>query len=97
MEILLLFKLARIKFHELKFTKVSRNEETNAVSRCAYQGVKNVRLIRKIWHALFSRNTRFEIHPFVLLPTKWSQSLPVQVIIFQKKVTRELLCYVFFI
>ena len=90
-KILLLFKLARIKFHEQKFQKVSRNEETNAVRRCAYQGVKNVCLIRKIWHALFSWNTRFEIHPFALLPTKWSQSLPVQVIIFQKKVTRDCL------
>ena len=26
---------------------------------------------RKIWHALFSRNTRFEIRPFALLPTNY--------------------------
>ena len=25
----------------------------------------------KIWRALFSCNTRFEIHPFALLPTNW--------------------------
>ena len=37
---------------------------------CAYQGVRNVFLFRKIWHALFSWNTCFEIHPFALLPTK---------------------------
>ena len=27
-------------------------------------------VFRKIWRALFSRNPRFEIRPFVLLPTK---------------------------
>ena len=26
-------------------------------------------IFRKIWHALFSENPRFEIHPFALLPT----------------------------
>ena len=26
---------------------------------------------RKIWRVLFSWNTRFKIHPFTLLPTKW--------------------------
>ena len=35
---------------------------------CAYQGVRNVHF-RKSWGALFSCNTRFEIHPFALLPT----------------------------
>ena len=28
-------------------------------------------VLRKIWRALFSRNTRFEIRPFGLLPTNW--------------------------
>ena len=28
-------------------------------------------VFRKIWHALFSWNTRFEIRPFALLPTNW--------------------------
>ena len=27
-------------------------------------------VFRKIWHALFSQNTRFEIRPFALLLTK---------------------------
>ena len=27
-------------------------------------------VFQKIWRALFSRNTRFEVHPFALLPTK---------------------------
>ena len=27
---------------------------------------------RKIWRALFSWNTRFEIRPFTLLPTKYA-------------------------
>ena len=27
-------------------------------------------VVRKIWRALFSWNTRFEIRPFALLPTK---------------------------
>ena len=29
-------------------------------------------VFQKIWHALFSCNTLFEIHPFVLLPTNCS-------------------------
>ena len=36
---------------------------------CAYQGVINVRLSENL--ALFSWNTRFEIHPFALLPRQW--------------------------
>ena len=36
---------------------------------CSYQGLKNVR--RKIWHALISCNTRFEIRPFSLLPNEY--------------------------
>ena len=28
-------------------------------------------VFRKIWRALFSRNTRFEIRPFALLSTIW--------------------------
>ena len=30
-------------------------------------------VFRKIWRALFSWNTRFEIHPFALLPTNWGR------------------------
>ena len=37
---------------------------------CAYQGVRNVPF-RKIWRALFSWNTHFEIRPFALLSTIW--------------------------
>ena len=40
----------------------------------AYQGVKMF-VFRKIWRALFSWNTRFEIRPFVLLPTCWWMKL----------------------
>ena len=36
--------------------------------RCAYQGLRNV-VFWKIWCALYSWNTRFEIRPFALLPT----------------------------
>ena len=38
---------------------------------CTYQGVRMFvfRNFRKIWHALFSWNTHFEIRPFALLPT----------------------------
>ena len=37
---------------------------------CDYQGVKNVRF-RKIWRALFSYNTGFDIRTFALLPTSF--------------------------
>ena len=37
---------------------------------CAYHGVRNVPF-QKIWRALFSWNTHFEIRPFALLPTIW--------------------------
>ena len=30
-------------------------------------------VFRKNWRALFFCNTNFEIHPFALLPTKYSQ------------------------
>ena len=29
----------------------------------------------KIWRALFSYNTRFEIRPFALLPTSWDGAI----------------------
>ena len=32
-------------------------------------------VFRKIWRALFSWNTRFEICPFALLPTTWQDEL----------------------
>ena len=32
-------------------------------------------VFREIWRALFSRNARFEIRPFALLPTIWRRSL----------------------
>ena len=35
----------------------------------AYQELRKVPFFRKIWRALFSWNTRFEIRPFALLPT----------------------------
>ena len=43
---------------------------------CWQQGSKRIGglkmfFFRKIWHALFSRNTRFEIRPFALLPTNY--------------------------
>ena len=37
---------------------------------CAYQGVKMF-VFWKIWRTLFPWNTRFEIRPFVLLPTNY--------------------------
>ena len=36
-------------------------------------GVRNV-IFRKIWHTLFSCNTRFEIRPFILMPAIWRLS-----------------------
>ena len=32
-------------------------------------------VFRKIWHALFSLNTRFEIRPFALLPSNYLSSI----------------------
>ena len=39
-----------------------------AHARVCIRGVRNA-LFRKIWRALFSCKTRFEIRPFALLPT----------------------------
>ena len=36
---------------------------------CVQLRGKGMFVFRKIWHALFSWNTRFEIGPFALLPT----------------------------
>ena len=38
----------------------------------ARQISRKTNIFRKIWRALFSWNTRFEIHPFALSPTKCS-------------------------
>ena len=35
-------------------------------------------VFRKIWRTLFSWNTRFEIHPFALLPTKYHLNMVVE-------------------
>ena len=42
--------------------------DTHRLVRVRIRKVRNVSF-RKIWRALFSCNTRFQIHPFALLPT----------------------------
>ena len=37
----------------------------------SYPLISTRKFFWKIWRALFSCNTRFEIHPFALLPTNW--------------------------
>ena len=58
------FKKTKAKFSK----KMNIYYSLIRISTCAYQGVRNV-LSRKIWRALFSWKTRFEIRPFALLPT----------------------------
>ena len=38
-------------------------------------------ILRKIWRALFSWNTRFEIRPFALLPTKYGKMVVMMTLI----------------
>ena len=44
--------------------KFANNLIGNCNSTCVYQGVRNVRFPKKIWHAMFSPNSGFEIHLF---------------------------------
>ena len=60
-----------LKNESLRRTNFPKNEHflPPDTPACAYhQGVRNVRF-RKIWRALFSCNTRFEIQTSALLPT----------------------------
>ena len=53
------------------FQKTNISHPLTRTHTSAYQGVRNVRF-SEIWLAFFSWNTRFEIRPFVLLPTNYS-------------------------
>ena len=53
--------------HVFQKTKISYPYVSYARA-CAYQGLEMF-VLRKIWRALFSCNTRFEIRLFALLPT----------------------------
>ena len=55
------------KAHQI-FQKTSISYPLLRTPTCAYQWVRN--FFGKIWHALFSWNTRFEIRAFALLPTE---------------------------
>ena len=52
--------------HEKKYVKFS---EKRKFRTCAYQGGKKYSFFGKCGVHCFSWNTRFEIHPFALLPT----------------------------
>ena len=54
------------------FQKTNISHPLTRTHTSAYQGVRNVRF-SEIWLAFFSWNTRFEIRPFVLLPTNYSR------------------------
>ena len=62
-------------FEEKKARKIFRKTNISyppiRARTCAYQGVKMF-VFWKIWRTLFPWNTRFEIRPFVLLPTNYS-------------------------
>ena len=57
---------------------------------CAYQGVRMF-FFRKIWHALFSWNTRFQIRPFTLLLTICKQFITfwMTVVIFWAQLNKQ--------
>ena len=70
-------RISKWVFQENKARRIFRKTNISypliRTRTCAYQGVRNVRFW-KIWHDLFSWNTRFEIRPFafVLSPTNAS-------------------------
>ena len=65
-------RISKRMFQENKARQIFRKTNISypliRTRTCVYQGVRNVRF-RKIWRALFSWSTRFEIRPFALLPT----------------------------
>ena len=54
------------------FRKMSISYPPMRIRTCAYQRVRNV-FFQKVWRALFSWNTHFEIRPFALLQTKYQK------------------------
>ena len=65
--------VARKKARQI-FRKTSISYPLIRTRTSTYQGVKMF-LLFKIWHALFSSNSRSEVRPiFVLLPTVYSKS-----------------------
>ena len=69
-------------FQENKACQTSRKTNISypliRTRTCAYQGVKKF-AFRKIWRALFSCNTHFDIHPFCLITDKKYHFNPFQV------------------
>ena len=62
--------LDKMKYFDFRISAI----KCTCTCPCAYRkgGVKGgeeMLVFRNIWRALFSSNTRFEIHPFTLLPT----------------------------
>ena len=57
-------------FRENKARQIFRKTSISDPLICV-SGGKKMFVFRKIWRALFSWNTRFEIRPFVLLPTTY--------------------------
>ena len=64
-------RISKRVFQENKARQIFRKTNIFLLSdthtRFTYQGVK-IFVFRKIWHALFSWNTRFGIRPFAILP-----------------------------
>ena len=54
--------------------KKTKHAKFSEKRKCAYQGIKMF-VFRKIWRALFSWNTHFEIRPFALLLTIYCSKL----------------------
>ena len=57
----------------IQFSEAEVAANFDIAPKGAYQGVKNVRFSENFACFIFL-NTRFEIHPFALLPTKYSCS-----------------------
>ena len=70
-------------FEENKVRKIFRKNEhflpSDMNTWVCVSGGKKCSFVRKIRRALFSWNTRFEIHPFALLQTYYSKSYSYQV------------------
>ena len=58
-------------FKKTKHAKFPKNEHFLPPDTHTYECVSEGFVFRKIWRALFSWNTRFEIRPFALLPANF--------------------------
>ena len=70
-------RISKLVFQENKAHQIIRKKQTFLILHDKHMHVciswgKKCLVFQKIWHALFSGNPHFKIHPFTLLPMNYA-------------------------